>query len=62
MKTDTATKVVEKTLEQRVTEATSEMSIDTLSKLGRELINLPGGRLARVRYAPIATKFRSAPK
>jgi len=28
--------------------------------LGREPINLPGGRLARVRYAPIATKFRSA--
>jgi hypothetical protein len=30
--------------------------------LGREPINLPGGRLARVRYAPIATKFRSAAK
>ena len=30
-------------------------------ELGREPINLPGGRLARVRYAPIATKFRSAP-
>jgi hypothetical protein len=24
------------------------------SKLGRELINLPGGRLAEVRYAPMA--------
>jgi hypothetical protein len=31
-------------------------------ELGREPINLPGGRLARVRYAPIATKFRSAAK
>jgi hypothetical protein len=30
--------------------------------LGREPINLPGSRLARVRYAPIATKFRSAAK
>ena len=30
--------------------------------LGREPINLPAGWLARVRYAPIATKFRSAPK
>ena len=30
--------------------------------LGREPINLPGGRLARVRYAPIATKFRSEAK
>jgi hypothetical protein len=29
---------------------------------GRELINLPGGWLARVRYAPIATKFRSTAK
>jgi hypothetical protein len=26
-------------------------------KLGREPINLPGGRLAEVRYAPVATKF-----
>lgn len=25
-------------------------------------VNLPGGGLARVRYARIATKFRSAPK
>jgi hypothetical protein len=25
-------------------------------------VNLPGGRLARVRYAPIAVKFRSAAK
>ena len=30
--------------------------------LGREPINLEGVRLARVRYAPIATKFRSAGK
>jgi hypothetical protein len=30
--------------------------------LGREPINPPGGRLARVRYAPIATKFCSAAK
>ena len=30
--------------------------------LGREPINLPGSRLARVRNAPIATKFRSAAK
>jgi hypothetical protein len=30
--------------------------------LGREPINLQGVRLARVRYAPIATKFRSAAK
>jgi hypothetical protein len=30
--------------------------------LGREPINLPGGRLARVRHAPIATNFRSATK
>ncbi|MCP1757785.1 hypothetical protein ACVII1_001340 [Bradyrhizobium elkanii] len=30
--------------------------------LGRELINLPGGRLAKVSYAPIVTKFRSAAK
>jgi len=30
--------------------------------LGREPINLQGVRLARVRYAPIATKFRSAGK
>ena len=33
--------------------------VDTL---GREPINLPGGPLAKVRYAPIATKFRTAPK
>ena len=32
------------------------------SNLGRETINLPGGRLAKVRYARIATKFRSAAK
>jgi hypothetical protein len=31
-------------------------------ELGREPINLPGGRLRRVRYASIATKFRSAAK
>ena len=31
-------------------------------RLGHEPINLPGGRLARVRYAPIAIKFRSAAK
>jgi hypothetical protein len=31
-------------------------------KLGREPINLPGGRLAEVRYAPIATKFCDAAK
>jgi hypothetical protein len=31
-------------------------------KLGREPINLQGARLARVRYAPIATKFCSAGK
>ena len=30
--------------------------------LGREPINLPGGRVVRVRYAPIATKFRGAAK
>ena len=30
--------------------------------LGREPINLPGGRLARVRYTPIATKFCIAAK
>jgi hypothetical protein len=30
--------------------------------LGREPINLPGGRDTRVRYAPIATNFRSAAK
>jgi len=27
---------------------------------GREPINLPGGRLAKVRYAPMATKFCNA--
>jgi hypothetical protein len=27
--------------------------------LGRDLINLPGGRFAESPYAPIATKFRS---
>jgi hypothetical protein len=32
------------------------------SAQGREPINLPGGRLAKVRYAPIAIKFRSAAK
>lgn len=32
------------------------------AELGREPINLPAGWLAKVRYAPIATKFRSAPK
>ncbi len=32
------------------------------ANLGREPINLPGGRFARVRYAPIAIKFRSAAK
>jgi hypothetical protein len=32
------------------------------ANLGREPINLPGGRLARVRYTPIATKFRRAAK
>ena len=35
---------------------------DMPGQLGREPINLPGGRLARVRYAPIATKFCSATK
>ena len=30
--------------------------------LGREPINLPVGRLARVRYAPMATEFRSTAK
>ena len=30
--------------------------------LGREPINMPGGWLASVRYASIATKFRSAAK
>jgi hypothetical protein len=30
---------------------------------GREpIINLPGGSLAKVRSAPMATKFRAAPK
>jgi hypothetical protein len=33
-----------------------------LEILGREPINLPGRRLARVRYASIATKFCSAAK
>ena len=32
------------------------------NRLGREPINLEGGRLARARHAPIATKFRSAAK
>src|SRR6476661_112058 len=32
------------------------------ARLGREPINLRGVRLARVRYAPIATKFRSVGK
>ena len=30
--------------------------------LGREPINLPGVRLVRVRFGPIATKFRSVGK
>jgi hypothetical protein len=29
-----------------------------VGQLGREPINLPGGRLVRVRFTPIATKFR----
>jgi hypothetical protein len=32
----------------------SAVSAFTRVMLGRESINLPGGRLARVRYAPIA--------
>jgi hypothetical protein len=36
--------------------------IGLLGLLGREPINLQDVRLARVRYAPIATKFRSAEK
>jgi hypothetical protein len=39
-----------------------EFSFPLHSQLGREPINLPGGWLARVRYAPIATKFRIATK
>jgi hypothetical protein len=31
-------------------------------RLGREPIKLPGGWVVRVRYAPIATKFRGAAK
>jgi hypothetical protein len=34
----------------------------TNHELGREPINLPVGRLARVRYAPMATEFRSTAK
>jgi hypothetical protein len=36
--------------------------VTNATSLGRELINLLGGRLARVRYAPIATKFRNVAK
>ena len=36
--------------------------VEAKGGLGREPINLPGGRLAKIRYAPIATKFRSAAK
>ena len=38
------------------------LSISLSGKPGREPIKLPGGRLARVRYAPIATRLRSATK
>ena len=31
-------------------------------RLAREPINLPGGRLVKVRYALIATKFRGVAK
>ena len=37
-------------------------ALGEFSNLGRETINLPGGQLAKVRYARIATKFRSAAK
>ncbi len=30
------------------------------ARLGREPINLPSGRIVRVRYAPVATKFSGA--
>jgi hypothetical protein len=35
---------------------------EVLFHLGGEPINLPVGRLARVRYAPMATEFRSTAK
>jgi hypothetical protein len=37
-------------------------AIFVAAKLGRDPIRLLGGRLARVRYAPIAIEFRSAAK
>ena len=37
-------------------------AIFVAAMLGREPISLLGGRLARVRYAPTATKFRNAAK
>ena len=39
-----------------------ETRVDARSVLGPEPINLPVGRLARVRYAPMATEFRSTAK
>ena len=37
-------------------------ALERRPELGREPINLQGVRLARVRYAPITTKLRSAAK
>jgi len=40
--------------------AVSKLKLASPAK-GREPINVPGEPLAKVRYAPVATKFRTAP-
>jgi hypothetical protein len=40
----------------------SVLGSKSLSEFSREPIHLPGGPLAKVRYAPIATKLHTAPK
>ena len=47
---------------KRATPRTNKIYTKNFSRLGREPINLQGVRLAKVRYAPITTKLRSAEK